>query len=63
EATTEAYKVLMFVALAQGAEAVDRDWVVDQLEPVSEYREVVTSDAKVDILTEALFGALETRNR
>lgn len=61
EATKEAFKVLMFVALAQGAETVDRDWVVGQLAPVSEYREVVTDDTKVDILAGALLSALEAR--
>lgn len=62
EATKEAFKVLMFVAVAQGANMVDRDWVVDQLEPVSEYREVVTDDTKVDILAGALLNALESRS-
>lgn len=63
EATKEAFKVLMFVAIAQGVETVDRDWVVGQLEPVREYREVVTDNEQVDVLTQALRAALEAPTR
>lgn len=60
EMTKEAFQVLMFVALAQGAETVGRCWILEQLTPVDEYREVILSDPKIDLISEALRQALNS---